>query len=253
MFEKYLHDIGLNEKEATIYLSLLSVDNSSVLDIAKKTDIKRPTVYVILELLMKKGLVTETTIGKKVHYQAESPERLETYIEQRKIMLDEQAKKLKDIIPQIKSIQRESGEKPIVKYFEGREGLVSLHEEFFAGQPENTTSYLVYSRDLLDEIFTPQEKLRYKNMRLNKNIKSKVIYTYRKGDIPSTADGDRIKVDADKYPILCDISVCDDKIKIAILGKKLSGIFIKSKEFAETFRSIFNVAYDQIKKEGPAV
>lgn len=249
MLEKYLQDIGLSEKEAVIYLALLAVDNSSVLDLSKKTKLNRSTTYVILESLAKKGLVSETTVGKKTHYQAEPPERLETFVEQRKIMLDEQAKKLKDIIPQIKSTQRESGEKPIVKYYEGREGLVSLNEEFFAGQPNNETSYLVYSKDLIDEIFTKQEKDKYRAMRLGKNIKSKVLYTYKNGDIPSTVDGERVKIDENRYPISCDISICDDKIKIAILGKKLSGIFIKSKEFAETFRSIFSVGFDESKKK----
>ncbi len=248
MLEKYLQDIGLSEKEAIVYISLLSVENSSVLDLSKKTKLNRSTTYVVLESLAKKGLVTETTVGKKTHYQAEPPERLETYVEQRKIMLDEQAKKLKDVIPQIKSVQREGGEKPIVKYFEGRDGLVSLNEEFFMGQGDNAISYLIYSKDLIDEIFTKQERDKYRGMRLGKNIKSKVMYTYKNGDIPSSPDGERMKIDDDMYPISCDISVCDDRVKIAILGKKLSGIFIRSKEFAETLRSVFNVGFDEKKK-----
>ena len=36
MLEKYLQDIGLNDKEAAIYLSLLSVEHASVLDLAKR-------------------------------------------------------------------------------------------------------------------------------------------------------------------------------------------------------------------------
>src|SRR5262245_34371544 len=109
MFEKYLQDIGLTDKESGVYLALLQVDDASVLDLAKKTGIKRPTVYVTLESLAKKGLVSETTIGKKTHYYAEPPERLESFIEKRKLALDESKQTLKNILPQIKSIQRESG------------------------------------------------------------------------------------------------------------------------------------------------
>src|ERR1700692_203110 len=101
MLEKYLQEIGLNEKEAAVYLALLSVDSSSVLDLAKKTKIKRPTVYVVLETLSKKGLVSETTVGNKTHYQAEPPERLETFVERQKVVLEEHSKRLIDIIPQI--------------------------------------------------------------------------------------------------------------------------------------------------------
>lgn len=248
MLEKYLQDIGLNEKESVLYLSLLGVDNSSVLDLSKKTGLNRSTTYVVLETLAKKGLVSETTVGKKTHYQAEPPERLETYVEQRKILLEEQTKKLKDIIPQIKSVQREGGEKPVVKYFEGREGIMSLNEEFFHGQEHDSVVYLVYSKDLLEEVFSKTEREKYRNLRLSKNIKSKALYTFENGEVPSTPDGDRAKIDSKKYPISCDISISNDNIKIAILGRKLSGIFIKSKELAETFKSLFNVGFDEIKK-----
>ena len=131
MLEKYLQEIGLNEKEASVYLALLQYDNASVIDISGKTKINRSTTYTILESLSKKGLVSETTVGKKTRYQAESPERLETFVERQKVLLDEHSKRLKDIIPQIKSVQREIGEKPTVQYFEGKEGIFALNESIF--------------------------------------------------------------------------------------------------------------------------
>jgi sugar-specific transcriptional regulator TrmB len=120
MFEKYLQEIGLADKEAAIYLALLQVDSTPVAALAKKTKIKRPTVYVVLESLAKKGLVSETTVGKKTQYQAEPPERLKTFVERQKILLEEREQRLDDIIPQIKNLQRESGERPVVKFFDGK-------------------------------------------------------------------------------------------------------------------------------------
>jgi sugar-specific transcriptional regulator TrmB len=248
MFEKYLQDIGLSEKEAAVYLALLAVDNASVVALAQKTKIKRPTVYVTLSLLAKKGLVSEAPIGKKTHYHAEPPERLHTFVEQRKIVLEEQAEKLKDIIPQIKSIQRESGERPVVKYFEGKDGVLSSLEEFVESEDTEGTMYLVYPRDLLEEIFTDADRKRYRGIRLNKHIKSNALYTYKKGDIPSDATGERIKIDGEKYPISCDIAMYKDRVRINILGEKLSGVFIRSKNFAETMQSIFRLAFENIKK-----
>src|SRR3990167_1228593 len=235
MLEKYLQDIGLSDKEATVYLTLLAVEHASVLDLAKKTKIKRPTVYVVLESLSKKGLVSETTIGKKTHYHAEPPERLETFVEKRKIALEESQKTLKDIIPQIKSVARDSGERPVVKYFEGREGIISATEELFSGLEvgENSVAYLIYPKDIIEELFTDKERERYRSLRISKNIKSKVLYTSDKGDKPSDNTGDRIKIDSSKYPLTCDISIHKDRVKIGILGKDLSGIFIRSKDFAE--------------------
>ena len=244
MLEKYLQDIGLNEKEASIYLALMQVDNASVIDLAAKTKINRTTVYVVLDSLEKKGLVSETTVGKKTHYQAEPPERLETFVERRKIVLEEQAKRLKDIIPQIKTVQRETGERPVVKYFEGREGIISSNEEYLSTKTNEKTTYLIYSKDLVDSIFSQDERAKYRKVRLNKEVKSKVIYTYEKGEFPSDGTGDRIKIDSKKYPISCDIAIYGDKVKIAILGKFLSAVVIESSDFAETFKSLVKLIHD---------
>ena len=250
MLEKYLQDIGLTEKEATVYISLLAVDNSSVLDISKKTKLNRSTTYVVLESLAKKGLVTETTIGKKTHFQAEPPERLETYVEQRKIMLEEQAKKLKDVIPQIKSVQREGGEKPIVKYFEGREGVLSMNSALYENDDEGEIAYLIYSKDLLDEVFPPQERSKFKKLRLEKKVKTQVLYSSTTGVVLSDESGERIQVDEKKHPFSCDISIYKDRVRIGILGKRISGIFIKSQDLADTLKSLFKIAFESSKKKG---
>ena len=249
MLEKYLQSIGLSDKEAVVYLTLLQVENSSVLDLAKKTKLKRPTVYVILESLAKKGLVSETTVGKKTHYQAEPPERLETFIERQKLVLDENSKRLKDIIPEIKSIQRESGEHPVVKYFEGKEGIISSAQETFRNEDGGDEPvYLVYSKDLLNELFPESERQKFRQTRLDKKVKSKVLYTFEKGDYPSDEMGDRIKIDGSKYPISCDVAIYKDKVRISVLGKGVSSIFIRSKDVADTLRSIFNIAFDKLKE-----
>jgi HTH-type transcriptional regulator, sugar sensing transcriptional regulator len=249
MLEKYLQELGLSDKEAVIYLALLQFENTSVLDLANKTKIKRPTVYVILESLSKKGLVSETNISKKTHYYAEPPERLETYVERKKLALEESQKKLKDLIPEIKSISRQSGEKPVVKYFDGIEGIVGATEEMFNSKGEGKEEiYFVYPRDLLEELLSSKELGGFSKVRESRKIRSNAIYSYKKGEIQSDELGERIKIDGDKYPLTCDIAIYKDNVRINILGKKLSSIFIKSKDVAETLRSVFKLAFDNLKK-----
>lgn len=248
MFEKYLVQIGLSEKEAEVYVALLQYDNASVNDIAKKTKVNRTTVYPVLETLAQKGLASEIQIDKKTHYQAEPPERLETFIDRQKVILNESSKRLIDIIPQLKSIQRESGERPVVKYFEGREGIISSLEEFFESKDSGGEAYFIYPKDLLNEIFTKQEKDHYRSTRLKRDIKSKAIYTFKSGEIPSTADGDRLKIDGEKYPITCDITIYKNRVRINMLKERLAGISITSKDFAETLKSLFLLAFNNSKK-----
>ena len=57
----------------------------------------------------------------------------------------------------------------------------------------------------------------------------------------------RIKIDEKKYPILCDISVYNDIIRVHTLGKSISSMVIKSKDFAETMKSLFEFIFDNYK------
>lgn len=248
MLEKYLQDIGLSLNEASIYLALLQVDGTTALDLSKKTKINRSTVYVTIESLSKKGLVSETTVGKKTQFQAEPPERIKTYVERRKLELEEMEKRIDDLIPQIKSITRESGERPVVKYFEGKEGIISAMDETMRTQiDDNEPMYFIYPRDLVEEIFPKKEHDGFRQRRLSKNLKSKAIYTYEKGEIPSDEMGERIRIDSKQYPVTCDITIYKDTVRISVLNKRLSSIFIRSQDVANTLKSLFKLSFDGLK------
>ena len=249
MFEKFLQKIGLSEKEAEIYVALLQYESTSISELAKKTKVNRTTIYPVLESLAKKGLVSEIQIGKIIQYQAESPERLETYVERQKVMLDENSRRLKDVIPQLKGIQRESGERPVVKYFEGREGIISSMQEFFESRDQEGTAYLIYPRDLIKETFSKEELNKLRELRLGKKISTKVLYTRENEEEISDSTGERIKIDGKKYPLACDIAIYQDRVKINLLGQKLGGISITSKDFAETLKNIFLLAFDCLKEK----
>ena len=53
--EEAIGALGFNEKESLIYLALLKMGVGSAVSLARKTGIKRPTVYFTLEELEKKG------------------------------------------------------------------------------------------------------------------------------------------------------------------------------------------------------
>lgn len=250
MLEKYLQDLGLTDKEAVVYLALLQVDGATALDLSKKTKINRSTVYVVIESLSKKGLVSETTVGKKTQFQAESPERLETYVERRKAQFEEQSHRLKDIIPEIKSLQRDTGERPIVKYFDGVEGIIASAEELFRDEKgsEDEPVYMMYSRDALEGLFSKEDRTKFANMRKGKKIYSKSIYSYDKGEIPSDDTGERVKINSREYPITCDVAIYKDKVRVSVMSKKLSSIFIRSQDVADTLKSLFKLAFESLKK-----
>jgi predicted transcriptional regulator len=247
MLEQYLKDIGLGDKEAAVYLALLQADYVSPLELSRKINIKRATAYVVLKSLEKKGLVSETAVGKKVRFQAAPPERLGTYIGHEQVALAEKAKLLEEMIPQFKSIQKESGTKPVVKYYEGREGVIASGEMRYSSR-KGGLKYGIYSRDLDDKFFTQKEREQLREKRMIAGAKSRSVYTYSKGILPEDPTCERVRVDEHRYPIFCDVDIYGDEVFINSLKKNIFSLYIKSPDFAETLKSLINYIIDSAKK-----
>ena len=75
-----LRELGLSENEAKVYLAMLELGPATVLEIAAKALMNRPTVYVQIESLKQRGLVSTQSKGKKQIFIAESPSHLESML-----------------------------------------------------------------------------------------------------------------------------------------------------------------------------
>ena len=94
--EKLLQSLGLSDKESSVYLALLELGASSVLRIAEKADVKRPTAYVVLEALMEKELVKEIKKKTTTLYVAEDPEAFAARLKQNLERFNEMLPAFKD-------------------------------------------------------------------------------------------------------------------------------------------------------------
>jgi sugar-specific transcriptional regulator TrmB len=246
MLEKELQEIGLNEKEAKVYLASLELGQSVVQDIAKKAGLNRPTAYFIIDNLMKRGLMSSFHQGKKQFFVAADPDKLIDIASQEKQRIEKREGILKKLLPQLQSINNKITNKPVVRYYEGKEGLITVTEEFLKSAGD--VSYMVYSVDKVNNLLSKEEKGSLRSKRLAKGIKTEVIYTYENGVLQSSDDGARLKIPHDKFPISCDIAIYGDKVRIASLEDKLVGIIIEDKNIAETLKSIFKLAQEAAEK-----
>ena len=101
----------------------------------------------------------------------------------------------------------------------------------------------------MNEALTNEERKHFHAIRMRKNIKGKILYTTSAAELTSDSMGDRFRINEKKYPITCDIAIYRDRIRMNTMGKSLSGIFIRSQDIADTLRSIFDLAYDGLKKK----
>jgi sugar-specific transcriptional regulator TrmB len=113
---KVLEELGLEKKEAKVYLTLLELGQTNVYRIAQKSKINRSTVYYLLDNLKKAGLVEKILSGGKTYYSAEDPRVLEDILERKK-------KILIDGLPELLSKAKAFDKAPKITFFEGIGGL----------------------------------------------------------------------------------------------------------------------------------
>lgn len=246
MLEKDLQDIGLNEKEAKVYLASLELGQSVVQDIAKKAGVNRATTYFVIEGLMKSGLMSSFHKGKKQYFVAADPDRLSEIIGQEKTGIEKKEENLKKLLPQLQSISVKKGKGPVVRYFEGKEGITAMVDEFL--KTKKTTISMAYSVDAIYRVFSDKEREKWRSRRLERDIKTKTIYTYKRGFLPDIPNTNRRKVPFEKFPISCDIAIYDDKVRIASLGDRLVGIIIEDKEIASSLKAVLDLAWEAADK-----
>lgn len=116
-----LKDIGLTENEAGVYLAALSLGPTTILKIAVATEMKRTTVYSVVQWLQQKGLMRIEVKGFKKLFVAEPPEKLE-------IIFEERRERFKKVFPEFSALYHLKGGESFIKYYEGLTGIKSVYE-----------------------------------------------------------------------------------------------------------------------------
>jgi len=122
MIEKELMDAGLDDKETKVYLAALELGETNISRLAQKSKIKRTTVYLAIETLKEKGLISAVKKGKKTFFYAESPKVLEERLEEKKAALQK-------VMPELLSFTNLIDKKPTIRYFEGKEGIREVYRD----------------------------------------------------------------------------------------------------------------------------
>ena len=246
MYEK-LKQLGLSENEAKIYIAMLELGPSVVAEISRKAQINRPTTYVQIESLKKIGLVSTQTKGKKQYFIAESPDKLELLIEREIKAVEQKKGELVSFLPELLTLFNTSDQRPHVKFFEGKEGILALQKEFLKEETDSICG--ITSLDNVNEIF-PEFQNTYSKKRVQKKIPSKTIYTFSGGPILKEYDEINLReskyIEPSKLPIGADITISKDKIAIIALKGKVSGALIEHEEIAKSFKAIFELVWSRI-------
>lgn len=117
-------NVEFTPSEVSAYLACLELGKATIIQIAKKSGLKRTTIYNIVETLLEKGLLSKFTDQRGQKFLAESPEKLLSIFQERQ-------KELSKILPNLLAITNagDSDIRPEVKFYQGKEGLITVYED----------------------------------------------------------------------------------------------------------------------------
>lgn len=233
--------LGIKEKEAQVYNSALFLGTASVKDIAERSALKRPMVYVYLEELVKEGFVQKVLMGKKEYYQAVSPRLLEARLEKNLVTLKKE-------MPELELLHGQGRGRPAVTVFEGEKGLHQVYEEI------KKTKELMFWSDLfaVEKIFPDAFR------KINQATVENRIYT--REIIADTADarassrrwavtaGELYSPRLASGPIFNDSVIYDNVVAFFRLQQQnLFVVRIEDPTIAVTMKTLFEMAWQTAK------
>ena len=236
--EEVLQESGLNEKESKIYLELLKEKACSASKLAKLTKINRTTVYLELETLMRKGLVSYVIKNSKRYYQAASPKKL---IE----ILDTKKKKLQSVLPDLKNLHR-SVESFKTEIFEGKEGIKTFYQDILNSNTKEILAFGVTGNafEILKFEFPhfvkKYEKANITARYLANESSKKLLNLLPKGKV-------KIKYLPKKYSSEITTIIYSNKIAIqSLIKENIFVIIIKDKKMYEGYKNYFEFMWSML-------
>lgn len=228
--ENELKEFGLSEKEIQVYLINLKLGPTTAGKISEISNIRRSTVYEVIETLKKKSLIKFFKKDKKTFFEAAKPKDLIN-------LLKEKERLIESILPELSSLMNKSFEKLQAVVYEGKKGIKVASNEML-----EEDEILIYGASKQGELLIDAFPENFARKRLEKKVKVRAIlgrdvpeYMLR-GEISKYT---RVKINKSFTNHKTGYFIYGDNILIINLENELSAIKIKSKLMAESQRKIF--------------
>ena len=120
--KQLLSSLGLTGSQAAVFFAALELGECSMQELARKSGIKRTSIYNFIDDLKNRGLVIETRKKSKKVYSAVDPRQL-LEIEKMRLM------ELERTLPELLAIQNKSRAKPRVMFYDNIDGIKEVYAD----------------------------------------------------------------------------------------------------------------------------
>lgn len=245
--QKVLVSYGLSPNESRVYLAMIESGHSTILEISKAAEIKRSTVYVTMEELINKNLVKTIIKGKKKYYLPEDPEKMLDLLDQKKEAINK-------IIPHLKNQFVSTSERPVINFYEGKEGVRIVYKEALSSKEE--TLWYGSSKDQKEEFYDYylgmlQVRVNNPNFKGLRDIVNETRADKEYAKIQNSYKDSRIQVRTLKDGLFfmnTDNIIYDNKLAILSIKKNYFVTIIENQDIVNTYRTLFELAWKAAKK-----
>src|SRR3989344_4021263 len=239
-----LKQIGLEEKEAKIYLFLLSDGPSTPTEIANATGIKRPNVYGYVQNLEKQGLIHYQLINKRKLIAPSSPTKITELIEEKLTLA-------KQVIPNL--VMSHGGFQSNITFYKGKKAMQELFKDALTCNGKEI--WYQWSPIDMDKILDKKVIEEFIKKRLKSGIKIRSLRPAEKESFYQSKTNDTLGrqmtgvayVDP-RYSFSLSYAIYDDKVAFYSSKNEAYGFLVESKEFAEVHSMLYEIAWNNSGK-----
>lgn len=231
-----LKQLGLSDSEVQVYLAALGTGPVTAQDLAKKTGLSRQAVYSAIDGLTSRALVSSLMRGKKRFFAAEPPARLLAYAKRRDAEMHERVQDLDRLLPDL-DLQA-GGDKPVVRVFEGKQGLLGIIEDIRGTKQELSAE--ITDLDAMYKVLSLDDLKRLRTELQRQGIWVQGIYS----GTPSVSGvkAERLMLPPERAGFKSNVGIYGNKIVLATFEGKMYSVIIESPQLAKTMRILFDLA-----------
>lgn len=239
-----LRSLGLLDSEVRIYLAALEKGPQTVADLAVTSGLSRQAAYDAVDGLTERGLMSHALHGKKRFYTAEHPTKLLAYAKRHQAEVNDEVESLERILPELEV--QIGGERPIVKVYEGKEGVRAAMEELMRAN--------VHAQDVdqitdLDAVYAALDAKVLKPYREQTTKKRVRIRSLEAGELQHPSGlVKRIKLPKEFAGFKTNLVVYDHYIYLTTLEGKIHSILIESPALARTIHILYELAFQRAEE-----
>lgn len=239
MDEKLLEEIGLTRGEIDIYLALLKVGETTTGKLIEEANISGSKVYVILDKLIKKGLVGYIIKEKTKHFSAANPDSILDYVEKKESLLHEKKERIKRQLPSLKALQEVHKKEHETTLFVGLRGIeTAVFQALNEMDPEEEVLAMGVRTSKAEKFNIMWEK--WHKERARRKINGKFLFSERNSEIDKIFS--KIKRTEIKYLegiTPSAVAIFGDTIIIQTYDEDSSALLIKNEQISNSFKTFF--------------